>query len=219
MHSTKSLAQRTFTACVFIMSCTAAMAGRPLTVDDANTNDKGAGHVEMWAARESGHVNTFNVSPAYGVIDGLEIAAQFSRDRTTPATVSSLQAKWRITASEENGCNLGIVAGGARTRGLSGTTRYVNGLVTCNGKGWGSMHINLGSVKPGEESSARTWGVAIEHEFSGVTPSLEWYGSQGQRPTVQLGLRGDVTKNVQIDGTIGRVDGETIYSVGLKLQF
>jgi hypothetical protein len=221
MNSIKSLAVRTFTASLFTMSCNAAIAGRPLTVDDANTNDKGAGHVEMWVARESGHVNTFNVSPAYGLFDGFEIAALVARDRTSPATTSALQAKWRITASEENGCNLGAVAGASRIRGSEShdTARYVNGLVTCNGKDLGSVHFNLGATKLSGESSSRTWGVAVEREFANVTPSVEWYGSQGAKPTVQVGLRNEIAKNFQLDGTVGRVGHETIYSVGLKLQF
>jgi hypothetical protein len=216
-----SIFARIFASCLFTMSCTTAMAGRPLTVDDANTNDKGAGHVEMWVARESGRVNTLNVSPAYGLLDGFEIAALIARDRTSPATTSAVQAKWRITVIEENGCNLGAVAGAARTRGSEShdTTRYVNGLVTCNGKDLGSVHFNLGTAKQTGESSSRTWGVAVEREFASVTPSVEWYGSQGSKPTVQVGLRSEVAKNLQLDGTVGRVEKETIYSVGLKLQF
>jgi hypothetical protein len=221
MNSSTSVFARIFAACLFTMSCNVATAGRPLTVDDANTNDKGAGHVEIWAARESGRVNTLNVSPAFGLLDGFEIAALVARDRASPATTSAAQAKWRITASEENGCNLGAVAGAARTRGSASrnTTRYVNGLVTCNGKGLGSVHFNLGTAKQTGESSLRNWGMAVERKFSGVTPSVEWYGSQGGKPTLQVGLRSEVAKNLQLDSTVGRVDKQTIYSVGLKLQF
>ncbi len=31
---------------------THAHAGRPLAFDDANVNEKGAGHVEVWVARD-----------------------------------------------------------------------------------------------------------------------------------------------------------------------
>ncbi len=202
-----------------ILSSTLAIAGRPLTVDDANTNDKGEGHVEMWAARESGALHTLNVAPAYGVADGWEIGAQFTRDRTTPASTTALQLKWRITASQEEGCNVGAVVGAARTKGLESTTRTINGLFTCNHPKWGSLFLNLGSSKVGTDGAMRTWGAAIEREFASVTPSLEWYGSQGSKPAVQFGLRGDVAKNVQLDGTVGRVGDENIVSIGLKLQF
>jgi hypothetical protein len=219
MKSTNSYRARSFAATILVASCGTVLAGRPLTVDDANTNDQGAGHVEMWAAREAGRADTLNVSPAYGLFDGLEVAAQFARNRTASATTSALQAKWRITASDENGCNMGTVVGAGRVSAVSGTTGYVNGLVTCNGKDWGSVHFNLGASKSRSISATRTWGVAVERELSGVTPSLEWFGSQGQKPTVQFGLRSEIVKNVQLDGTAARADGETAYSVGLKLQF
>jgi hypothetical protein len=197
----------------------AAFAGRPLTVDDASTNDKGEGHVELWMARESGRITTFNISPAYAPFENFEIAALLTRDRTTPLTTSTLQAKWIFNSSQPNGCNVGATVAGARARGVDGTARALNGIVTCNGENVGSIHVNLGSSKAAGDASLRTWGVALEREFSGVTPSVEWYGGQGQRPTVQFSLRSEVVKNVQLDGSAGRVDGETIYSVGLKLQF
>jgi hypothetical protein len=203
-----------------LLLCSAEVfAGRPLTVDDANTDDKGTGHVEMWVARESGRVTTYNISPAYGVFDGLEVAALFTRDRSTPATTSALQAKWRITAADDDGCNVAIVAVGARTRGVSGSARSLTGIATCNGKDWGSVHFNVGGFKPAAGRSIRVWGVAYEREFFGVTPNIEWTRGENEKSTVQFGLRDDFAKNVQLDGSIGRVDRATIFSVGLTLRF
>jgi hypothetical protein len=36
-------------------------AGRPLGVDDASVNDKGAGHVEAWVARDSAKNTVVNL--------------------------------------------------------------------------------------------------------------------------------------------------------------
>jgi hypothetical protein len=52
-----------------------------------------------------------------------------------------------------------------------------------------------------------------------VTPHIEVFGLEDGDPTVQVGLRGDIARNVQLDGTIGRVDSVNIYSVGLRFRF
>ena len=90
---------------------TPALAGRPLTVDDASVNDTGDGHVEAWYARQPGRLHTWTVAPAYAPIDGLELSASFTRDRTTPQSSEAVQVKWRITPVQESGCNAGAVLG------------------------------------------------------------------------------------------------------------
>ena len=56
------------------------LAGRPLTVDDANVNEVGAGQLETWHARQADGVNVWTVAPAYGLMEGVEIGASWSRD-------------------------------------------------------------------------------------------------------------------------------------------
>lgn len=196
-----------------------AHAGRPLTVDDANVNDTGKGHVEAWYARQPGKANTWTVSPAYAPVDGLEIGAALSRDTSARETSTAVQLKWRITPSQENGCNLGAVGGVSHTRG-SGSAPYVNGLVTCNG-GFGAVHLNLGALRPSGGPSTSTWGVAYERELGAVTAHAELFGERHGRPTFQVGLRTEVAAGWQLDGTVGRDRGarETVYSIGLKRSF
>jgi hypothetical protein len=198
-----------------------ALAGRPLVVDDANTNDKGAGHVETWVTHADG-TNLLSIAPAYAPIDGLEFSALVARESSTSLTVSALQAKWRITPSQEAGCNFGAVLGASHAS-LSGAgsanTTYLNGLMTCNLGGSGSVHFNLGATKPSGSSAENAWGMAYEHQFGAVTPHIEWFGSEGVKPTVQVGLRGEITKGIQLDGSIGRSEGVTISTLGLKFQF
>ena len=204
------------TACALLAN-SIAFAGRPLVVDDANVNEVGHGHLEAWVAREPGST-VYNIAPAYAPIEGLELGALLARDRSTSTTLSAVQAKWRITPSQENGCNVGAVLGVAHAQGASNTT-YLNGLVTCNRPDLGSFHLNLGLAKERRVSAATTWGVAFEREVGPATAHIEWFGSEGAKPTAQVGLRGNVAKNIQLDGTIGRRDGATLYTIGTKFQF
>ena len=212
------LRPRTLAVLTLVLGCSSAFAGRPLTVDDANTNDAGAGHVEAWVARDAGST-VVTVAPAYAPIDGLEFGLALSRDITAKVNASTVQAKWRITPSQEKGCNLGISAGLSRESGGDGTTRFVNGLGSCNFGSQGSLHLNLGLVKTPGTSSVKVWGLAFEREVGGVTPHLEWFGEKGGKPTVQVGARAQVAAGWQLDGTVGRHDGDNLYSLGLKFQF
>ena len=199
---------------------TTALAGRPLAVDDAGTNAKDEGHVEVWAARAGG-ATTLNVSPAYAFADGLELSALLARDQGNGVTGSALQLKWLLTPSQDKGCNLGASFGAARASGggASANAGFITGLLSCNATALGNLHLNLGSLKTSGQSAVGTWGVAIEREFGAVTPHIEWFGSEGSKPTRQIGVRGDIVKDIQLDGTVGRSDGATLYSLGLKFKF
>jgi hypothetical protein len=196
-----------------------AHAGRPLSVDDAGTNPRGEGHVEAWVSRTAG-MTSWNLSPAYAIADGVELSALASRDNSNRVTGTAVQLKWLLTPSREAGCNVGLSGGGTRSSGGGTSERagFVNGILSCNG-GLGSVHANLGATKPTGESARGTWGVALERPFGAVTPHLEWFGAEGSGPTLQLGARGDIGKSLQLDGTVGRSNDESLYSVGLKLRF
>ena len=198
----------------------AAWAGRPLSVDDAGTNAKGEGHVEVWAARDGG-ATSLNVSPAYALADGVELAALLARDTTNGINGSAVQLKWLFTPSNDKGCNIGASVGAARASGAgaSANASFITGLLSCNATALGNLHLNLGSLKTSGQSVVGTWGVAIEREVGAVTPHIEWFGAEGSKPAWQIGARGDILKNIQLDGSVGRGDGMTLYSVGMKFKF
>ena len=198
----------------------AALAGRPLSVDDAGTNAKGEGHVEVWAARAGG-ASSLSLSPAYAVADGLEIAALLARDSTNDISGSAVQLKWLFTPSQDKGCNVGASLGAARASGsgASANAGFITGLLSCNATALGNLHLNLGSLKTSGQSAVGTWGVAIEREYGAVTPHIEWFGAQGSKPSWQVGARGDIVKGIQLDGSVGRGEGVTLYSVGMKFKF
>ena len=204
--------------CVCTFLSTTALAGRPLSVDDADVNEVGHGHVEMWFERTLGPSRSMIVAPAYSPVEGIEIAAAVARDTTAPATSMAVQAKWRITSVQEDGCNFGASASLAKTRGESGNTAAVTGLMTCN-MPIGAVNVNVGALRAAGESTVATWGVSLSHAFGSVTGHIEAFGQQQGKTTLQVGARYDIAKNIQIDGTLGRSDGQTLYSAGLKVGF
>ena len=207
-------------ACFGLMSASACLAGRPLAVDDANVNDPGAGHVEMFYQRLPGSTNAWTVSPAVGVADGIELAASFNRDNTADVNTTAIQGKIRLTASQKNGCNFATSFGLSQPNvGGVGLSKFINGLATCNAGERGSFHLNLGVVNPPAGANTGTWGLAFEREFGAVTAHAEFFGQENVSPTAQLGLRTLVTKSLQLDATVGSMQGETLYSVGLKFLF
>lgn len=194
------------------------LAGRPLTVDDANVNAVGAGQVEVWYARQADGAHVWTVAPAYGLIEGVEVGASWARDTSHQTDSTALQAKFRLTPSLANGCNLGAVIGVSRPNDDSGRNPYVNALLSCNGDA-GALHLNLGANRPSGGATLNTWGLAFEREFGAMTVHVEYFGQEHAKPGVQLGLRTELLKNVQIDGTVGHSSGDALLSVGLKYQF
>ena len=213
-------ALRTAIALLLAGAGASAFAGRPLVVDDAGINAQGEGHVEAWISHTDG-ATAFNVSPAYAFWSRVELAALLSRDGGNGITVTGVQAKWMITPSRDDGCNVATSFGVQHVKvpGGSGDVQFVNGLASCNGTPLGNLHFNIGVAKPDGGSSETNWGVALERSFGRVTPHVEVFGSESIDTSVNLGLRGDIAKNLQLDGSVGRIDRSTVYTLGLKLRF
>lgn len=201
-----------------VLTTNICLAGRPLAVDDANVNEAGAGHVETWYARQVGGANVWTVAPAYGAMEGVEIAASWARDATNTVNTTALQAKFRLTPSRKNGCNIGAVIGASQPNNGSDNTPYINGLLSCNMEA-GSLHLNLGATHPPDGPTLNTWGLAFERAFGAMTAHVEYFGHDQSSPTFQLGLRTELLKNVQIDGTVGHSSDDALFSLGLKFQF
>lgn len=203
-------------------------AGRPLTVDDANVNDVGAAHVETWAERQADGSRLWTVAPAYGLAQDIEIGASAARDATHRLNTFAVQAKFRLTPSQPDGCNVGAAIGVAQTRGGGDAgannnpsqvnTPYLNGLFTCNMPA-GALHLNLGANRSTGGPTLATWGIAFEREIGSVTAHIEYFGQTSSSPTFQIGARTEVAKNIQLDATLGRNQTTTVFSGGLKVQF
>lgn len=203
-----------------LLSASSSYAGRPLAVDDANVNDVGSGHIEAYYQRLPGGVNAWTISPAYGITEGVEIAASFNRDNTALVNTSAIQVKFRLTEPKKAGCNVATSLGLAQTNVAGvGSSQFINGLMTCNTNASGSVHVNLGLVNPPSGPATGVWGLAYERDWGALTGHIELFGAENALPTVQLGLRTLLTKNLQLDGSVGRNNDESVYSVGFKFMF
>jgi hypothetical protein len=211
-----------FSACFVMLAALSAaipaQAGRPLTVDDANVNDTGDGHVEMWWTRSPGGTRSWTVAPAYAPVDNIELGAGVSREMRTGIQTQNIQAKFRITPTQENGCNFGAVAGYARVEGDS-SKPYVNALFSCNSATLGSLHTNVGALDASSSQRVRTWGVAWERAYGEVTVHIEKFGMENEKPTVATGLRFNVMEDLQLDTSVGRTNKQNVVTVGLKWMF
>jgi len=212
--------RRTWAATLLLtcLGCGAAHAGRPLNVDDANVNDPGAGHVEIWYARQPGGANVWNTAPAYAPVQGLELSATVSRDRTDGLTTTSLQGKFQLTPPKPGGCHQAVVLGMGHPTGQRGVTPYATGINSCE-LGPGAVHMNLGVNRAPGGPTSPTAGIAWEQALGLVTGNVEWLVQRNAKPTVALGLRTELMKDVQIDASIGRSGGDKLFSVGMKFQF
>ncbi len=206
--------------CLAAFGATSSFAGRPLAVDDANVNDVGSGHVETFYQRQPGGANTWTISPAFGLVEGIEIAAAFNRDNTADVNTTAVQLKWRITPAQKSGCNLATSLGLSQPNlAGAGASHFINGLMTCNVAEGSAIHLNLGINRAPGGPNTGVWGVAYEREFGAVTGHIEAFGQENALPTLQIGLRTMLTKSLQIDGTVGSTNGESVYSIGLKFLF
>jgi hypothetical protein len=203
---------------IALLASMPSFAGRPLTVDDASVNDAGDGHVEAWWTRSPNGVRSWTVAPAYAPVENIELGAGIAREQFTGIQTQNIQAKFRITPTQENGCNFGAVLGSARVEGDS-FKPYVNGLFSCNSSTLGSFHTNVGALDVSSSQRVRTWGVAWERAYGEVTVHIEKFGMENEKSTIATGLRFNVMEDLQLDTSVGRANKQNIVTVGLKWMF
>jgi hypothetical protein len=200
-----------------LLAAAQAHAGRPLSVEDADTGEAGSGHFDTWVARDPGGGRSWTLSPAWSPRSGLELSGALTRDRTAAVTSTQLAAKVLFSAPQDGGCNSAGLAGITHSRGV-GNTPLVSAIVTCNGA-WGAAHVNLGAQRNPGTRTVPTWGAALERSFGSVTASLEAFGQRHGKPVFQVGARTLLTGQLQLDGTIGRQDRTSLFSLGLVHPF
>ena len=194
-----------------------AWAGRPLSVDNADIEPKGAGHIEAWGARQAGKADLLNVAPAYSPWEAVELSGLLARNRSDSISSVSLLARMLITPAQRSGCNV-LAALGNQHDNPGGNQPFVYSAVTCN-SGKFALHANLGAAKRSGASGYGTWGVALEEDTGKLVGHIEAFGQEHAKPTFQIGARTDVAKGWQVDGTLGRTSGETLFSLGAKFSF
>ena len=133
-----------------------ALAGRPLSSDDAATADAGSCQIEAW----SGHVaseRSVTLAPACGVAAGLELGADLTRfsPRGTQPEQGGLALKWVPAAwrvdSAAGELNFGLKLSGAWVKAArSGWQQAQTGalvLATLKASEAITAHANLGPVR------------------------------------------------------------------------
>ena len=145
------------------------------------------------------------------------MSAPLARNRTDAISSLGVRARVRITEPQNSGCNF-LVALGHQHFSPGGNRPYVYTASTCR-KNEFALHANLGAAKPSGASSFGTWGIGFERDHGDLVGHVEALGQEHAKPTFQVGARKDVGKGFQIDGAVGRTDGDTIFSLGVKLQF
>lgn len=216
------LIPRLLTATTTLCLALPAFAGRPLAVDDTGTGEVGEGQVELWWEGVKGRRGTSFVAPSFTPIEGLELGATFGRDFRERSTLYGVQAKWAWTPSREQGCNAATSAGVLRSQHSREQTLALTMIGTCAME-WANVHANLGAQREseGDERPAwlPAWGAALEKAFGPVTAHVEAFGVRHEAPTFQTGARWEFARNWQLDGSVGRHNSRTLYSVGLKRDF
>mgnify|MGYP003601164309 FL=1 len=106
----------------------------------------------------------------------------------------------------------------AHERPKAVNARWFNLVMTCT-VAPGNVHLNLGATQTARKSAKAFIGAAWEQDLGWASGHVEWIAAQSAQPIVNLGLRREIAKGLQLDGSVGRQAGRTLFSVGLKQQF
>lgn len=198
-----------------LVAAGASQAGRPMAVEDADVSEVGGGELQTWYGRPHRGDRVWTSEFAVGVWEGVEIGAGVARNFNGPQTAGAVQVKLRLTPARDDGCQAGVVLARAQVRHTSQHESMVNGALTCQLAG-GPVHLNLGVVRAELGGTRTTWGAAKEFAFGALTAHVEAFGQQQSKPTWQFGLRHALTAALQIDGSLGRTDHTTVFSIGMR---
>jgi hypothetical protein len=195
-----------------------AHAGRPLTVDDANVNDKGVAHVESFWSRAADGSRTFSFAPTYSPWSGIDLIAIDTRTLSAGPHSQTLQAKWQVTAARDEGCYFAWVFGATVWQKGNGQKSFVGANGSCNIAG-GAFHSSLVNTRDSEGRDTPSLGIAWEHSFGEWSGHIESVAQRSGKPLVGLGLRRDILPGLQLDGTWGKQGGKAVFSLGTKYTF
>ena len=195
-----------------------AQAGRPLSVDDANVNDKGVAHVETFWSRAADGSRSLTIAPTYSPLPGLDLIMADARTLSGGAHSQTLQAKMQVTAPKDNGCHFAWVVGATQWQKGEGQKSFVSANSSCD-MGVGALHASLVSTRDATGRDTPSLGMAWEQSFGAWTGHIESIAQRAAKPMVGIGARTDVMPGFQLDGTWGRVGGKAMFSLGTKITF
>ena len=216
--------------CCLLLAALPAIAGRPLTTEDASVLEDKRCQLEAWLDR--GHDATQAwLAPACNFGAGIEWQAGGARLRSEGSTRFSeayLQAKTLFPAATASPWRAGIVIGVAK-RPLNERHRgfhhpYVTIPVSFE-IGEAMIHANGGWSRDREAGrNLATWGLAGEALLSeSLTVVAEAFGQDRERPLLRAGVRLSVVKEIlDLDLTVvtrpGGTRDERFVSLGVFWQ-
>jgi hypothetical protein len=220
-------------ACACLLACAAipALAGRPMTVEDAAIVDPGQCQLETYAqhAPES-NLNEYWATPACNIGGSWELAAgaAWMEDQIRTTHYGRLQAKTVFRPLMAGGWGIGLVLANQfrAGRGLDGELSANVPLSFSLRDDSILLHLNAGLLRAvrAPRRIDTTWGVGAEFKLNERhSLTAEAYGQQRYGTRYQFGYaHALIPDHLQIDATWGRRlargGKEPVLTLGLVLQ-
>jgi len=158
------------------------------------------------------------IAPTYSPLPGLDLIAQDVRTFSGGAHSQTLQAKMQVTSPKDNSCHFAWVVGATQWQKGDGQKSFVSANSSCD-MGVGALHASVVSSRDAAGRDTPSLGVAWEQSFGAWTGHIESVAQRAAKPMVGIGARTDVMPGFQLDGTLGRVGGKAMFSLGTKITF
>lgn len=199
-----------------LLALPAARAVRPMTVDDANVDAYGQGHVDGWFGHGPGGAQAWNLVPDWVPAQDSEVDLLLSHDTAVGVNGAGLQFKRLFSPAQVQGCNAGAGLAWTQFSAGQGGMPQLNGILTCN-VGARALHLNGGALRVQGRTRA-TWGLAAEQGLGAWSVNAEVFGQQGAKPAFQIGAR-SLQGRCLLNTAVGRSGGLVIWSLGLALTY
>lgn len=221
-------------AATILLLAADALAGRPLTTEDATTREDGTCQVEAWADRTRANTTAMFAAPACAIA-GVEFQVGMARERAdgrTRTVTEFVQAKHAFRNIEDGAWGAGMVLGMARfpqreTKPGWGDP-FATGIVSVglaeDRETRPLLHLNLGTARVGDEGRSLTiWGMAVEKPVTErLTVLAEAFGENRNRAFLRAGGRYTVFEGLDADLTyVTRAGGpreERFWSIGIHWE-
>lgn len=233
MLTTKRAATLTF---CLALTCTSALAGRPLTTEDAGVIEKGSCEIEgvhsVDSDKDAPDVKTTSLQLGCGIGAKTQLALFGATSRSEGVSVKEValvgKTALRELEADQVGLALAYAFGAVKQPGasLKYETTTLNGVVTAPFGDW-LIHGNLGHTRTKTDSfRATTWAAAVER--TGVIEKkldlmAEVFGDDRSSPWVAVAARWTAIEDkLFVDASYGVQTAATRpkqVTVGFKFSF
>ncbi len=225
---------RALVAAALVLLPAQALAGRPLSTEDASTLDDTACQLESWVNRSRGDVDDFSFVPACALF-GVEWQAGGARTReagSSALTAAFVQGKHAFRSVDDGDWGYGLVVGLTRFPKREAKNDWGDPyLLVPVSVGLGEdketralLHLNVGTARLRDEARNLTlWGVALEKPVTGRLTLLgEAFGENATKPFLRAGGRYTLFDKFDVDLTwvtrSGGTKEERYWSVGFHWE-